>query len=189
MPISLVPLRQSRQQAVLLPVVMSGVCAGERVLQIGIDDVAVATAIAGKPGINGRSAFLLPDERTATLARTAAEDAMAVADIEVSPPLQVPFDDEAFDVGVLHARTGVLATLEAAARQRLLGDILRTLRPGGRLLVMTRGTVVGLAAWLRRAAPTDVGVEEALRQAGYRPVRVLADREGYLFTEGLRPTA
>lgn len=189
MSILLLPLRRSRQKAVLLPVVMSGVRAGERVMQIGIDDLTIATAIARVPGINGRLAFLVPDERTATFARKAAEEAMAVADIEVSPPLSVPFEPEAFDLVVLHARTGALAALDSDALERLLGDIVRTLRPGGRLVVMTQGTAAGLSAWLTRAAPTLAGVEEALRRAGYRPVRRLADREGYLFTEGLKPAA
>lgn len=189
MPISLLPLRRSGRQAVLLPVVMSGVRVGERVMQIGIDNLTIATAIARTPGINGRVAFLVPDERTAMLARKAAENALAVADIEVSPQMRVPFEPEAFDLVVLHARRGALEALDAATLQRLLGDIVRTLRPGGRLVVLSRGTAGGLSGWLRHAAPTLAGVEEALQRAGYRPVRRLADREGYLFTEGLKPAA
>jgi hypothetical protein len=57
------------------------------------------------------------------------------------------------------------------------------------MLVMQTGAAEGLMAWLRpvKAAAASPAVTAALEQAGFRAVRVLADREGYLFTEGLRP--
>ena len=173
-----------------LPVVMSGVRPGERVLQVGIDDPAIAGAIAGKPGLNGRSAFLVADDGGASLARKVAEDALTLADVETAPLVRVPFDDAAFDVVVLHTRTGAAGALDADALLTLLRDAYRALRPGGRVVVMGWGTPVGLKAMLRPSMPRAAApVEEVLQRAGYRPVRVLADREGYLFTEGLRPPA
>ena len=181
------PLR-STQKSAPLPVVMSGVRTGERVLQIGIDDAAVARAIAARPGINGRAAFMAADDRGAALARKVAEDAMTLADVAMAFAPPVPFEDAAFDLVVLHARTGAFGALDADALLALVRDAQRTLRPGGRLVVLGQGTPVGLKAMLRSSAPpTRMDAEGMLQRAGYRPVRVLADREGYLFTEGLRP--
>lgn len=182
-----IPFIRSTLKAAPLPVVMSGVRAGERVLQIGLDDAAIAQAIAARPGINGRSAFMAADERAAGRARKAAEDAMTVPEIEIAGPPRVPFEDAAFDLVVLHARTGAFAALDADALLALLRDVLRTLRPGGRIVVMGTGTAVGLGAWFRGTGRAAANAEGTLRRAGYRSVRVLADREGYLFTEGLKP--
>jgi SAM-dependent methyltransferase len=190
MPISILPLRRSTQKSAPLPVVMSGVRAGERVLQIGVDDPAIAGAIAARPGINGRSAFLVADERAAGQARKIAEEAMALADVVVAaPPARMPFDEAEFDLVVVHGRGRGFGALDAATLLGLLREVHRTLRPGGRVMVMGQGTAVGLKALLRPARPALADTETALQQAGYRPVRVLADREGYLFTEGLKPQA
>jgi hypothetical protein len=57
---------------------------------------------------------------------------------------------------------------------------------------MQQGTAGGLTAWLRPSKPAEPGsglasgLASGLDQAGFRAIRVLADREGYLFTEGLR---
>jgi SAM-dependent methyltransferase len=185
-----IPPLRSKPKSAPLPVVMSGVRAGERVLQIGMDDPAIAGAIAARPGINGRSAFMAADDRGASLARKAAADAMALADVEIAAAPRVPFDDAAFDLVVLHARTGAFAALDEGVLLALLRDVHRTLRPGGRVVILGGGTPVGLRAMLRSSPPpARAEVGGILQRAGYRPVRVLADKEGYLFTEGLKPQA
>ncbi len=190
MPIPFIPLRKSSRQSAPQPVAMSGVRRGERVLQIGIDDPAIAGAIAGLVGVNGRAAFAVTDERAAAAARSAAEDAMALADVEIAALPQLPFEAQAFDVVVLNARKGITG-LDAATRPLLLREAYRVLRDGGRIVAMQPGTPAGLTAWLRpsKAAVNEPAIAAGLGEAGFRAVRVLADREGYLFTEGLRPGA
>ena len=126
----------------------------------------------------------IADERAAGIAQKAVIDAMALADIEVAPLPSLKFDDQAFDLVVVNAR-----------RQRPTDDTLRALlqhahrvlRPGGRLVAMEAGSPVGVAAWLPSSrGRVAEGTADALRVAGFRAVRVLADREGYLFTEGLK---
>jgi SAM-dependent methyltransferase len=187
MAIPFIPLRRSTRAAPPLPVVMSGVRRGERVLQIGVDDAAIAGAIAATVGVNGRAAFAVTDEAAAATARKAAENAMALADVELASLPALPFPDATFDLVVFNARKGALATLDAPTLARLLGEVHRVLRDGGRLVAMQAGTPDGITAWLRSAKPaTGPDIAGSLSQGGFRAVRVLADREGYLFTEGLR---
>jgi SAM-dependent methyltransferase len=182
-----IPLRKSTLTSAPLPVVMSGVRMGERVLQVGIDDPAIAGAIAAKVGVSGRAAFAVADERGAAAARKTAEDAMALADVEIARLPTLPFGDGSFDLVVLNAR---YHAPEAGTLPELLRQSHRVLRPGGRLLTLEAGTPVGPAAWLRGSkAPAASGMAAALTAAFFRPVRVLADRDGYLFTEGLKPQA
>jgi hypothetical protein len=54
---------------------------------------------------------------------------------------------------------------------------MRALRPGGRIEIITRQ---------KSNAPNhDFG--HHLTDAGFKPVRVLAERDGFQFIEGLRP--
>jgi SAM-dependent methyltransferase len=190
MAIPFIPLRKSTRTSAPLPVAMSGVRRGERVLQIGIDDPAIAGAIAAIVGVNGRAAFAVADERAAASARRAAENAMALADVEIAALPRLPFAEETFDLVVFNARKAIEG-LDAATLPLLLGEAHRVLRDGGRMVAMQPGTPAGLTAWLRPSKPAGSGGDLAagLEQAGFRAVRVLADREGYLFTEGLRAKA
>jgi len=184
-----IPLRRATRQGPPLPVVMSGVRRGERVLQIGIDDPAIAGAIAATVGVSGRAAFAVADEAAAAAARKAAENSMALADVELASLPTLPFADATFDLVVLNARKGARAALEPATLPRLLGEVHRVLRDGGRLVAMQPGTPAGLAGWLRSSKPVPgPDVAGGLGRSGFRAVRVLADREGYLFTEGLKAT-
>ena len=63
-------LRKSKLER--LPIVMSGVRTGERVLQIGVDDASLVGAIAAKVGLSGHAAIVVATERAAAAARAAA---------------------------------------------------------------------------------------------------------------------
>src|ERR1041384_7417177 len=102
-------LRKSRIEP--LPVTMSAVRMGERVLQIGIDDPAVASAIAAKVGLSGNAAMAVVDERDASRAQRAMESAGILVDVKVAPLAPLPFDSDAFDLVIVHAMRG--ASLDA----------------------------------------------------------------------------
>lgn len=103
----------------------------------------------------------------------------------------LPVGDGEFDVAVVNAGTAFLTGLDRPGRAEMAGALHRALRTGGRLLVVEgrvgdwtsrfRGQPAGLAAY--RA---EGGAVSLLVAAGFRPVRVLADREGQRFTEGLK---
>lgn len=182
-------LRKSRLEP--LPVTMSAVRMGERILQIGIDDPALAGALAAKVGLSGNAAIAVTDHAGAARARSAAEAAGVLVDVQVTPIAPLPFDNAAFDLAIAHSMHGLLASLDVAARASAAREWHRVLRIGGRVMTIEAGAIGGLKGMLRPQHgqgpyETAGGIVAALETAGFRAVRVLADREGFKFTEGIK---
>jgi SAM-dependent methyltransferase len=180
--------RQSRLEP--LPITMSGVRMGERLLQIGIDDPVTVGALAKKVGLSGVNALAAPDEAAAKRARAAAATAGVLIDVHVVQWSAFPFEAESFDVVVVHAARGLLASLSPEYRV-CLQEARRTLRQGGRVVIIEAAPRGGLAGLLRRHPVNEHyvragGAEGSLTAEGFRPVRVLGDVEGYRFIEGLK---
>ena len=120
-------------------------------------------------------------------------DSQVLVDVQAAPLDALPFGEASFDAVVLHGAAGVLAPLDAMARTRALTAARRVLRSGGRLVALEAGTATGLTARLRPSKPADPAYEAAggtvaaLEAAGFKPVRLLADREGTRFIEGMKP--
>ena len=173
-----------------LPVVMSGVRMGERVLQIGIDDPALVGAIAAKAGLSGHAAIAVSDAHTSASAQAAATKAGVLMDVQVTSLQSLPFADGSFDVVVVHGARGLLASLDESARIALLREAHRALRAGGRIVIIEGAAQGGFGSLLRPRAPAgyDAGGDavSALTTAGFRATRVLAERERYKFSEGLK---
>jgi ubiquinone/menaquinone biosynthesis C-methylase UbiE len=175
-----------------LPVTMSGVRMGERVLQVGVDDPRIAGAIAAKVGLSGHAAMVVADEQAAARARDGIADVGGLVDLQVTPSDTLPFEAATFDALVAHNMDLALAALPAERRAARLAEWRRVLRDGGRLIVIEAGTRTGLGAVLRPGPKPDTAYEArggtvgALHAAGFRPVRMLGDREGFRFIEGLK---
>ena len=175
-----------------LVMAMSGVRMGERLLQVGIDDPAVLGALAAKVGISGHAAVVAFDERTAERAQAAIANASTLADVSVTADGSLAFEDNSFDVVVVHSANGLLATLGDDVRLRLLRQVLRVTRRGGRVIVTEAGERSGVKAMLAPSPKKDEryesagGTTAAMETAGFKPVRLLADRDGYRFTEALK---
>lgn len=185
-------LRRSPDKRDPLAVAMSGVRLGEHALQVGVDDERLVGQLAAKTGLSGTAACVVADERAAARARAGANKVGVHVEVAVSPPSTIPHPDGAFDVVVVHSVSGLLASLEPAVRTELLQEVARVLRPGGRVVAIETGEKSGLGALLRPVTATqasydrDGGTRACLEQAGFAPVRLLGDREGLKFTEGLR---
>jgi ubiquinone/menaquinone biosynthesis C-methylase UbiE len=184
-------LRKTRIEP--LPVTMSAVRMGDRVLQIGVDDPAVASAIAAKVGLSGNAAIAVSDERDAMRAQSATSNAGILVDVKMTPLATLPFDGDAFDLVVVHAMRGLISSLDAGARHIAMQEWRRVLRRGGRVMTIEAGAATGLAGVLKKQPTNDAyaaagGVVGALEAAGFKPVRMLADREGYKFAEGIKTT-
>lgn len=178
-------LRESTVGREPLAVAMSGVRLGERVLQIGITDPRVTGALASKPGLTGESAIVVADEAAADRARRAAADAGALVDVAVHSLERLPFETGSFDVAVVHA--GDVPAAAGVPRTTVLGECRRVLRSGGRIVVLEAGTRMGLAGIFRAREPREAGAtSQELEAAGFRAVRILGDRDGCRFIEGLK---
>jgi len=182
-------LRKSRIEP--LPVTMSAVRMGERVLQIGIDDPTVASAIAAKVGLSGNAAIAVTGDRDAARAHGAAANAGVLVDVKVTPLAPLPFDNEAFDLVIVHSMRGLLSSIDASARMTTMREWHRVLRHGGRVMTIEPGAVSGIKSLIQQRHSDEAyegsgGVIGALESAGFRPVRLLADREGYKFAEGIK---
>lgn len=175
-----------------LPITMTGVRMGERLLQVGIDSAALSGALASKVGLSGTAAHVVTNEADAERVRKAAAKAGALADVrQIATLRSLPFDDESFDLIVLNSMHGLLAGMAPYTRVRCLEEAHRVLRAGGRLIVIEPEPRGGLGG-LFRPYPVDshygstgeaVG---ALKAEGFKPVRIIGDREGYRFVEGLK---
>ncbi len=182
-------LRKSRIEP--LSVTMSAVRMGERVLQIGVDDPAVASAIAAKVGLSGNAAIAVTDERDAVRAHGAAANAGILVDVKVTPLAPLPFDNAAFDLVIVHSMRGLLSSLEPNSRIEAMREWHRVVRHGGRVMTIEPGAVSGIKSLIQQRRSDAAyegrgGVVSALEIAGFRPVRLLADREGYKFAEGIK---
>jgi SAM-dependent methyltransferase len=185
-------LRKTSLPAEPLAITMSGIRMGERLLQIGVDDLTLTAAMALKVGLSGSAAVAVPDTPRAERVRKAAERAGVLVDIRVNSFDMLPFENAAFDVVVVHGVEGLLASLGREARDvAALREAHRVLRQGGRIIVVEAGPQQGLARLVggSRQDPQYAaagGTSRALRSAAFKPVRVLSERDGYRFIEGLK---
>jgi len=181
--------RKSRVEP--LPVTMSAVRMGERVLQIGVDDAAIVSAIAAKAGLSGNAAIAASDDREAARAHSGSAGAGVLVDIRVTSPSSLPFDNEAFDLVVVHSTHGRISSLDEQTRLAATREWHRVLRRGGRAMTIEAGPASGIAGVFKpqrghEAYARAGGIIAALEAGGFRPVRLLAEREGYRFAEGIK---
>jgi len=171
-----------------LPITMTGVRMGERLLQIGIDDPAVAGAIAAKVGLSGTAAVAVGDQAGAARANAAAAEAGALIEITVTDLDALPYPDGSFDVVVVNGMRAPIGGPAGGVSAAALKQCLRVLRPGGRGMAITPGPRTGLGALLKPAVAEVAGdsAAAALTAAGFHPVRVVGELEGFRFTEGLK---
>jgi ubiquinone/menaquinone biosynthesis C-methylase UbiE len=176
----------------LLIVGMTGVKMGDKFLQVGCAHGGRLAAVAGKVGLSGRAVVVAPDEPSAARARKAAEDAGVLVEVEVAAPTQLPLPDDDFDLAVVDDTAGLFGTMRPEGRVAATRELVRVLRGGGRVLVVGAVPRGGLGAVLSRtqSGPPFVAsgdATKALEADGFKSVRTLAEREGLVFVEGIKP--
>jgi ubiquinone/menaquinone biosynthesis C-methylase UbiE len=185
----MIPLRRKRDEPHLLVVGMTGVRLGDRVAQVGCAHGGRLAAVAAKVGISGRAAAFVPDDASAARARKAVDDAGVLVEIEIAPPTALPADAGAFDLAVVDNTGGLLGTMRAEDRVAAVRELLRVLRPGGRTVVIGAAARGGLGALFNRAAAPPFDAAPSLEADGFMQVRTLAERDGLVFVEGVKPKA
>jgi hypothetical protein len=186
--------RRQPQQKHALAIAMTGVNLGDRLLQVGCTDSSLLAAIGSKVGLSGRVCAIVPDEAHAARARRAAEKSGFLLEIETGNLGNFPFEDSAFNLIVVDNQEGLLSSLRPEQRVATLQQTFRTLAPRGRIVVIERGVRSGLGALLGStgANPIDPhykssgGAIVALEAEGFRAARLLAERDGLSFFEGVR---
>jgi ubiquinone/menaquinone biosynthesis C-methylase UbiE len=172
-----------------LAVAMSGVKLGDRVLVLGCSDPHLIAGLAGKAGLTGRACALDESQERTTRAAAAVEREGVLLESFTAPWSALPFDPSSFDVVVIR---DVLPPLQPEPRVRCVQETWRVLRDGGRCVVIDRGARGGLGALISGRGGSDHsgaagGAATALQADGFVAVRTLAEREGLVFVEGVKP--
>jgi len=160
---------------------------GDQLLHIACVDGARLGAIAVKVGLSGRAVAVVPDDSSAVRARRGAAEAGALVDVHVAPLTTLPVEDHAFDLAIIDDTGGLLATMRPEARVAMVREAARVLKPRGRVIVIGAVPRGGLGAIFTRAQsgpPFDP--QPSLEADGFRFVRLLGEREGLKFVEGLK---
>ena len=168
-----------------LQVSMTAVRMGERFLQIGCDDRALLSGLAGKVGLSGTAAVASLNEESAKRAAAVGTKIGALIDVRPIAGTGLPFETGQFDMIVVDDTRGTFAGLSNERRSSYLRDARRIVRAGGRIEVVEGlggGALMGGAV----ARPHGYDVVRDLESAGFKPVRVLAKRDGFRFIEGLK---
>ncbi len=181
-----------RQDPFGLIVGMTGVKLGDRLLQVGCAHGGRLGAIAAKVGLSGRAAAVVPDEDSANRALKGASNAGVLVEVEVGPPTQLTFDADSFDLAVVDETAGLLSALKNEDCNTAVRELLRVLRPGGRAMLIGAAPRSGLNKLFggSQTGPSLVASGAAntvLENQGFKLVRTLAERDGLVFVEGVKP--
>ena len=166
---------------------MVGVRMGERLLMVGCAHGSRTGAIASQVGLSGRSVVIVADDASLNRARKGTEQAGVLAELQIAPLTRLPVEDDAFDVAVIDDVGGLFGSLRAEERVLTLREVFRALRPGGRVVVIQAGRRAGLGALLSRTAASSIDPIAVLEADGFRAARPLAEREGLVFVEAVKP--
>ena len=175
----------------MLSVSMTGVKLGDRVAFVGAPDPSRVAAIAAKVGLSGRAVAVVPDADSDARVNKAAASLGVLVDTQVADPMRLPFADGEFDIAVVDDTGALLERLNEADRGVVAREVARVLRPGGRLLLIGGAEPTGLAKLISKVPVSPLVLSGRasvlLEQSGFGIVRTLAEREGLVFVEGLKP--
>jgi ubiquinone/menaquinone biosynthesis C-methylase UbiE len=175
-----------------LAVTMTGVTLGNRIVVLGLSGTKTIAALAAKAGLTGQAVVLDDDEAKLRAAGAAIEREGGLVELtRCAPASPWPYEDEHFDVAVLHDVLPALSARGTAVMASALREVFRTLRPGGRAIVIDTAPRRGLSALVTRepavqAYASGTDAVSALKATGFAAVRVLAEQDGATFIEGVK---
>jgi ubiquinone/menaquinone biosynthesis C-methylase UbiE len=175
-----------------LLVSMTGVKLGDRVAFIGCAHGPRLAAVAAKVGLSGRAVAVAPDESSAARARRGAENAGVLLEVDQAAPTRLSLDASSFDLAVVDDTGSLFESMSAGDRAATVREIARVLRPGGRIVFVGAAPASGLTRLIARSPSKPSfalsgDANRALASNGFGIVRTLAEREGLVFVEGIKP--
>lgn len=181
-----------RQDPFGLVVGMAGVKLGDRLLQVGCAHGGRLGALAGKVGLSGRAVALVPDQASADRASKGAANAGVLIEVEIAPPTTIALDADSIDIAVVDDTAGLVGSLNESDRASTLTEVRRVLRPGGRIMIIGIGARGGLSKIFgsgpaASSFATSGEANAALERQGFKLVRTLAERDGLIFVEAVKP--
>ena len=170
-------MRRGRGQSMdPLQVSMTGVRMGERFLQIGCADRALLAGLAAKVGLSGAAVVTTFDTTQAVLAKSIGAKVGALIDVSViGEGRQWPFEPSAFDLVVVDDTDESFRSFDDRVSE-ILRNAWGSLRAGGRIEVVTPV----------KSAHVQLDYLKLLTEAGFKPVRILAEPGRLRFVEGLK---
>jgi ubiquinone/menaquinone biosynthesis C-methylase UbiE len=162
---------------------MTGVKLGERLIVIGLEDPGLLATLGKKAGLTGRACGVDPAQERVARARRRADQAGVLVEVEPANS-HLPFDEASFDIAVIRAGN---SSSDESALVRALSQARRLLRDGGRCQILADASPGGLRRlWRKRQArPAPHVLVQLLAQQGYRGARILSERDGLVFAEGM----
>ena len=175
----------------VLAVSMTGVKLGDRVVFVGAPHPARVAAIASKVGLSGRAAAAVPDAAAAARVHKAAAHAGVLVDTDIAEVRTLPYGEGEFDLAVVDDTGSLFEQLPDGDRAAVARESARVLRPGGRIVVLGAGEPAGLTRLVSKPVVSHLvlsgSINTLLGANGFSIVRTLAEREGLIFVEGLKP--
>ncbi len=147
---------------------LAGIGTGESVLDVGCGTGTLAIATKRRVGPTGKVTGIDASTEMITRARAKAAKAAIDVDFRAAAAEALPFSDESFDAVL---STTVLHCLPDAVRRLSIGEMIRVLKPGGRLLLVDFGGPAqarhSLMAHLRHHRDFDLhSISPELRETG-----------------------
>ena len=163
---------------------MVGVKPGDRVLVAGKPEPELPAQLARLTGLNGQTVVVNQPADTRVAIEKAAASEGVLVEFADAPPTELPADDGVVDIVVLALD---LSHTNPPTWRALLVEGFRSLRPGGRLLVIDGIRRASLFGSGRSSPPATDTISPQLVAAGGRAARMLASADGLTYYEAQKP--
>jgi ubiquinone/menaquinone biosynthesis C-methylase UbiE len=163
---------------------------GDRVAHVGSPEPARLVAISNRAGA-GNVRVLVSDRESADRARAAAASVDIPLDVNVVSLTNLRGQSAAFDIVLVDDTQDLIESIRPERRRSALGELHRALRPGGRIVIISRqprgGTIGALLAGVSRPLVDDLG--RWLAAEGFASVQRRGAPGELVLTEGVKRPA